>query len=390
MELSTRIFKGYHGWEGLTTTTAGGKDYQITTIKKSNGYIICSAQEGQIQAGGGFSYMMMGSKNIELAKLKANGTENKIKEVHALGLEEFKKQFENAPEAYKIEVGQIIFTDYIHSGEDERRVIYEILGHGEYKSVRLDGSDIEHESMIRPYTEKFGIGVYYNEGEKMEVSLIPALVAQAKENSRIRTEKIEADLIIERAEAEKKKAFLSQYTRADKRQTTKLIKKHILSLSPTISKVEVTSDSYSGGDSCHVTYYAPFEVEEAESFIKSLQEGHFNGMEDIYEYDKEAAEVIIENHILVKYKYTSARHEEAEAPEIKEVAESANVEPLTVEPGKIQVIEYGQGLAVVGDTKPIKDKLKALGGRFNFRLTCGAGWVFKKSDLQKLQTALSN
>ena len=45
----------------------------------------------------------------------------------------------------------------------------------------------------------------------------------------------------------------------------------------------------------------------------------------------------------------------------------------------IKVIQYSDKcIAVVGDTKPSKDKLKSLGGSFNQWLKCGAGWVFPK------------
>lgn len=58
-------------------------------------------------------------------------------------------------------------------------------------------------------------------------------------------------------------------------------------------------------------------------------------------------------------------------------------------PEGIKVVEYLQSFAVIGDTKPLKDKLKALGGQFNFRLTCGAGWIFpntlKENVLEALQ-----
>ncbi len=46
-------------------------------------------------------------------------------------------------------------------------------------------------------------------------------------------------------------------------------------------------------------------------------------------------------------------------------------------------------ISVIGDTKAIKDKLKALGGKFNFRLSCGAGWIFKKSDFERVNKALN-
>jgi hypothetical protein len=46
----------------------------------------------------------------------------------------------------------------------------------------------------------------------------------------------------------------------------------------------------------------------------------------------------------------------------------------------VQVINYSEkAIAVIGDTKEIKEQLKGLGGRFNFRLNCGAGWIFPKT-----------
>lgn len=55
---------------------------------------------------------------------------------------------------------------------------------------------------------------------------------------------------------------------------------------------------------------------------------------------------------------------------------------------EFKVIEYSEkSIALVGDTKEIKDRLKKLGGRFNSGLSCGAGWVFSKTkqkDLEKL------
>lgn len=53
------------------------------------------------------------------------------------------------------------------------------------------------------------------------------------------------------------------------------------------------------------------------------------------------------------------------------------------------LVEYSaKAVAVFGNTKAIKDELKAMGGRFNSRLTFGgqrtAGWIFSKSQEQKL------
>jgi hypothetical protein len=46
----------------------------------------------------------------------------------------------------------------------------------------------------------------------------------------------------------------------------------------------------------------------------------------------------------------------------------------------LSLIDYSEkAFAIVGDTKPIKDTLKQLGGSYNPRLKCGAGWIFSKT-----------
>lgn len=56
---------------------------------------------------------------------------------------------------------------------------------------------------------------------------------------------------------------------------------------------------------------------------------------------------------------------------------------------QVEIIDYSEkAIAVVGNTVPIKDSLKKLGGKFNPRLSCGAGWIFSKKSLDKVQALL--
>lgn len=59
--------------------------------------------------------------------------------------------------------------------------------------------------------------------------------------------------------------------------------------------------------------------------------------------------------------------------------------PTTAQPSQnnasngLKLIDYSEkAIAIIGDTKPMVAKLKQLGGRFNPRLSCGAGWIFSK------------
>jgi hypothetical protein len=73
--------------------------------------------------------------------------------------------------------------------------------------------------------------------------------------------------------------------------------------------------------------------------------------------------------------------------------EAANAIPEAVTSDFV-IVDYSEkAIAVFGDTKPLKDQLKALGGRFNPKLTHEgqkkAGWIFSKnkaSDLNNLLT----
>lgn len=53
----------------------------------------------------------------------------------------------------------------------------------------------------------------------------------------------------------------------------------------------------------------------------------------------------------------------------------------------VRIVEYSdKAIVVVGDTRPIAEKLKTLGGRFNARLSCGPGWIFsrrREADIRK-------
>lgn len=72
-----------------------------------------------------------------------------------------------------------------------------------------------------------------------------------------------------------------------------------------------------------------------------------------------------------------------------EKAVSKAVEPVQAADG-LQVIDYSEkAIAVTGDTRPLADTLKALGGRFNPRLTCGPGWIFSKQKETEVRKALS-
>ena len=216
-------------------------------------------------------------------------------------------------------------------------------------------------------------------------------------------------------------------------------------------KFSAKSESYSGGDSLRIYWTNGPTVAEVEAISSKYQCGHFNGMEDIYEYTNRIdglpqakyvfeertvsedlkillpqLEALLEGYISedwhnttekifyricgktsfpVSYKSATIVKTDCgcgsmedfyqivfEVEQTKEpIQQTKAPEPQNVPEGKIQIIQYSEkSIAVIGDTKPIKDKLKELGGSFNFRLSCGAGWIFPMSKLNALQTSLGS
>jgi hypothetical protein len=75
------------------------------------------------------------------------------------------------------------------------------------------------------------------------------------------------------------------------------------------------------------------------------------------------------------------------------VQTNTKANPETVS-GDFIIVDYSEkALAVFGDTRPIKDELKALGGRFNPKLTYEgekrAGWIFSKTGEQEVRNLLT-
>lgn len=78
-----------------------------------------------------------------------------------------------------------------------------------------------------------------------------------------------------------------------------------------------------------------------------------------------------------------------QAPEKKAGEEKKKGEAQPVATDGLQLVDYSEkALAIIGDTKPHAETLKRLGGRFNARLSCGAGWIFSKGKAGEIRDAL--
>jgi Large polyvalent protein associated domain 29 len=219
-------------------------------------------------------------------------------------------------------------------------------------------------------------------------------------------------------------------------------------------KFSVTSENFAGGNSVNILWSDGPTTEQVSNISNKYQYGHFNGMDDIYEYtndrnDIPQAKYVSESRsmsdeiglILLPiaeqiYKDQQSERNEypyncrdanqflykifyhnqiptgatitgiiptgeacglaspevfykigytlAETAQKDEIKESETNEPQAqgedLKAGSIQIVDYSEkSIAVIGETKPIKDILSNLGGKFNPRLSCGIGWIFPKT-----------
>mgnify|MGYP000685767969 FL=1 len=395
-----------------TNRFAVGKCWQISTYKRSSGAVVCYARVVQDEGDGNVSYMIFGAKNetIELAKEVRQGTEKAIRDVHDKGLAAFNAKLASGElgdekAVYAIEIGQIMFTDWPQMNNDEnKRAVCEILGRGRYRCVLLDGSGFKHDDHVRDYRDKFGIGVYYEQGEKISPEKVSELVTLATAAT-LEREKAEREAAI--AAKQHRQAMIdigakvlpalpagvqavivgnlkvndsdimTDYFASHSEKTVYLaFSTHKKNLFPEMRKAAANCpdtafletvgddcenrDDYSGGHG----YWLGESRHYGWEVTKETYSGDFN---------LEAIQIAIgEGRCFIPFgKPGDGPKSDSETP----------IEG-------VQVVDYSdKSLAVIGETYPIRQMLKEQGGRFNRFLKIGgdtvAGWIFQKSNPPK-------
>ena len=387
--------KKHYGWSSCTIVIKGGYNYEVSTNKQSDGIIRSTAQKLLNDGGNGIVSFTMFSNDpdhrIKLVEIKATATEQNIKSVHAEALAIF--------EAYQLKsiaplepgINTIFWMDgYSHyKGEigneyicyevkrDKWGTTYKCVEPTELKFLNIDHPS--HES------KKFGIGHYYNDtyifaGSQDDLSNI---IISAHQATKVRDAEKEEAARLSKIAADAKAQELSQYTKADVRKTGALLKSYAKSLG--IQSVTVRYDSYSMGNSYDITYQATEQNETFENLCNSLQYACYNSQED-YWGSKDLEPVILEGYILNEFKYVHVKFVPITPVELEN--KIIIVDASTPEQNNdLTIDEYSEKAIVLrGNTKPIKDQLKELGGSFNFKLKGGPGWIFSKkreSEIRK-------
>lgn len=262
----------------------------------------------------------------------------------------------------------------------------------------------------RPVSKKFGIGFYYDESDKVisdEVIANSLKRAENLENLRKeREERKEREAQETRERLMHDYAYLQRAERFDHKTVGANIRTELKRNWPNI-KFSVRYSSFSGGNSYDIGWTDGPTTQQVDAVVGKYGDRHpdpysmgdywdcvpsiFNELFGSVGYisthrmksDEALARIMEEQHMT-----------ESEArdyhwltdltPKVAPVVESRPVN------GKFDILDYSDNaIAVVGDTRSIKDELKRMGGRFNGKLRCGAGWVFPKSKREQVEAFLA-
>jgi hypothetical protein len=455
-ESKTKVYKHFSiGWTGETITTVNGQTYEISTSKRRGGLISSSARKVEAAGEGGtkiISFSPFQDKAIQLGQIKARTTEKAVRELHFKSIAIFDEKVKDG-EIQPIEKRDpqkfdIIFLDGYGKSKgsaENSHVIYEIENKGfgiSYKTVEIDTLKLSIQDHVKPYAEKFGIGMYWEEGFKFKGSeeALNNMILDSFEAKKIREAKQEEEAKTKRED--------------EKQACEQLIKeyKHLTPIREEYSDKEAKSNlvadlkhnfpkvKFSVRKRGYNSYVADWingpTVSEVEKITNNYQSHSFDETGDYLDYNpdnfnktfggfkflfvgRELSEEIeaLRDEFNERFDFDSHGNKDyfykfMQKQTIPQDAKIKSIErkedfcgsmedayfltfeeqenPEAVEIGEVQIIEYSEkAIAVIGETKPIKDLLKKLGGRFNFRLKCGAGWIFPISRAEEVKEALS-
>jgi len=110
-------------------------------------------------------------------------------------------------------------------------------------------------------------------------------------------------------------------------------------------------------------------------------------------YNAQQLEFMDGFEVLMLYSETESQTDAKQESQQNEQADQTETASRIVLGNFIVVVYSEKALAVFGDTRPIKEELKALGGRFNPKLSHDgvkkAGWIFQKSKENELRNLLT-
>lgn len=437
--MTAKAKKGFNGWKASETVKASGYDWKISTSKRNSGYLTASAQAGETKEHEGystFSFTMFQDPNIQLKSIKSRCTEKAVNELHLEALTIFERmkeagelpentcvnKNETAADKYEVKKGQIVYFDDIHYSPIKQIVINKVVDkyNTYFELLNPESMEFSTSQRIRPFSEKFGIGTYYNEGEIFEnMEELDNLIIEAKKMQQKEQADREARSILAKAER------AAKIEQGKKLVTIPENAKSIIVAELRVDDSDVQTDYFAAHT--EEVFYLAYSSHTRDIFsemrkaaanatqpeIQAFKDVNF-GRENRQKYSMGRGYFLSEGYSRSGIEISKNRfsyRDEGISEELKDnlyvaaaegryFCEAAKADPNSIEVVKasiissgVQVAKYSERAGIVyGDTKPIKDTLKSLGCRFNPRLKVDGvqvmGWVFKLDRLDEIKAAV--
>ena len=305
-----------------------------------------------------------------------------------------------------VEVGQII---QMEGYSYDRYVVYDIRKNDwgiAYRLINLRTKDFQTTDIIRPLKEKFGIGYYYDSEnpqfmDSFEVAILQQEAEYKKkaeqeeaEKEKIRVEQIREigrkrlaeifpkdalGVIVARLQQDDSDRMTDYYAHSTQRTVILGFSKHTRDL---FSEMRKHASNFE-----ETAYLAEFNEDYEHREKYSMGDGYYLGESKYSGWIIEKVPVYNRERTIEDFAYTAGNEDNIHISKSDTTPKNSN---STAEKNSgCTMVEYSaKAVAVFGDTKSIKDELKAMGGRFNSRLTFNgkklAGWIFPKSQEQRL------
>ena len=312
-----------------------------------------------------------------------------------------KDGFKRLSEHPELPKGTIVYA--FGAGMEESR--WATTGEGD-EIVKLSSNDSESyfsnpfnnlDKYARPISEKFGIGFYYDlDAPRATDEEIAQAIERANNFIKVREEEKN------RAEDERKRAreeVIKQYGKTFDQPSGEhitdavLVAKHI--------RKELSTEFPGQKFSVRKTDYSTIQIEWKDGPTKEEVEQIAGKHEricvrdrwndDLWDHNDTAFTSVFGGvDYLFYYRETAPENREISLYTKPEPKQNKTNKTETIEAKGLQIIDYSEkAIAIVGETRAIKETLKTLGGRFNSHLSCGAGWIFSKAKEDSLREALN-
>jgi hypothetical protein len=304
-----------------------------------------------------------------------------------------------------VEVNEII---QMEGYSYDRYVVYDIVKNDwglHYKLVNLRTKDYQTADIIRPLKEKFGIGYYYDSEnpQYMDSFEVAILLQEAQQKKKAEQEEAEKEKV--RVEEVKKIGRLRMIAIFPENAQAVIVAR--LKQNESDSQTDYYASSVQRtvilGFSTHkrdifyemrkhapnfeeTAYLAEFNEDYEHREKYSMGDGYYLGESKYSGWIIEKTPIYKRENTIEEFAYTAGNEDNIHISKPNSTPPS---NPTGAGKNGCTLVEYStKAVAVFGDTKSIKDELRAMGGRFNARLTFNgkklAGWIFSKSQEQQL------